>query len=200
MEEALLHEACRYSGTKVTNWNKIVVGSGHFSFVEKNCVFLSAVSGTFSAKWLVSLSKHEVLRLWEKKCYFFATIFYRINRFPFKANAGSGGGAGEAPFLWDSSDRWTSLYHETVFWGALSPTCCVHDPAHRLSIQPTESVWWLKREVGKSTWWVYSDLNLSYRRTQMNCFWSTIFISSLSLSRDMSPYSRFKVEKTFSGA
>lgn len=101
------------------------------------------------------------------------------------------GGAGRTSSLWESSDRWTSLYHGTVLWGA-----CAHDPAHRLSIQPTESVWWLRREVGKSMRWVHSDLNLSNTRTQMNCFWNLIFISSLNFSRDVSVYLRFKVEKT----
>lgn len=62
MEEALLHGACRYSGTKVTNRNKIAVGSGDFSFGEKNCVFLSAISGTISAKSLCFVFKGKVLR------------------------------------------------------------------------------------------------------------------------------------------
>lgn len=57
MEEALLHGDCRYSGTKVTKGNEIAVGSGDFSFGEKNWVFLLAVSGTFSAKSLVSVFK-----------------------------------------------------------------------------------------------------------------------------------------------
>lgn len=61
-------------------------------------------------------------------------------------------------------------------------------------------VWCLKREVGKSTWWVHSDLNLSSRRTQMSWFWNTNFISSLSFSRDVSVYLRFEADKTFSGA
>lgn len=55
---------------------------------------------------------------------------------PFKGNAGAGGSAGGAQFLWESSDRWSSLYHKTVFWDTLSPTQCVSDPAQRLLIQP----------------------------------------------------------------
>lgn len=53
--------------------------------------------------------------------------------------------------------------HKTVLWGALTPTVCVHDPAHRLSLQSVAYVWCLKRKVGKPIWWVYSDLNPSNR-------------------------------------
>lgn len=111
MEEALLHGACRYSGTKVTNRNKIAVGSGDFSFGEKNCVFLSAISGTISAKSLCFVFKGKVLRDWGKKYIFFSvTVSYRTSRLPFKAAAGAGGSIWGTPSVWESSGRWSSLY------------------------------------------------------------------------------------------
>lgn len=53
----------------------------------------------FQLNHLFLFSRAKFLETEEKKCYFSENIFYRINKLPFKGNAGAGDSAGGAQFL-----------------------------------------------------------------------------------------------------
>lgn len=71
------------------------------------------------------------------------------------------------------------LYHLHIVYVTLHRGC---------PFSQTESVWWLKREAAKSTWWVHSDPNLYDARTQMNWmnwFWNKRFLPPVQASQGM---------------